>query len=38
MDRTWIAVGLEIPVELHAFRDMCTSCLADKTSAVLAVD
>ena len=29
MDRTWIAVGIEIPAELHAFRDMCTSCLAD---------
>ena len=27
--RTWIALGLEIPAELHAFRDMCTCCLAD---------
>lgn len=24
-----VAVGLEIPAELHAFRDMCTSCPAD---------
>lgn len=24
-----VAVGLEIPAELHTFRDMCTSCPAD---------